>query len=134
VTPLHDDPFGASWWLAAVVGAAFVWAGMGKVLDLDSWRRGSAALGAPRAATVVVPWWEIALGAALVSGWLAVPARLAALATLAAFSALLVANLARGSRPPCACFGGRTERPLSWVALVRNAALAAALVVALLLS
>jgi len=62
------------------------------------------------------------------------PARLAALATLAAFSALLAGNLARGSRPPCACFGGRTERPLSWGALVRNAALAAALVAALLLA
>jgi len=134
VTPLHDDPFGASWWPAAVVGAAFVWAGMGKVLDVGSWRRGSAALGAPRAATALVPWWEIVLGAALVSGWFAAPARLAALATLAAFSALLVGNLARGSRPPCACFGGRTERPLSWGALVRNAALAGALVAALLLA
>jgi len=134
VTPLHDAPLGASWWPAAAVGASFVWAGMGKVLDAGAWRRGSAALGAPRAAAVVVPWWEIALGASLVSGWFAAPVRLAGLATLAAFSALLAANLARGSRPPCACFGGRADRPLSWGALARNAALAAALVAALLLA
>lgn len=132
MTAMHDDPFGASWWCAAVVGAAFVWAGMGKLLDLAAWRRGSAALGAPSLATAVVPWWEVALGAGLVSGWVAAPVRAAGLATLAGFSALLVANLRRGSRPPCACFGGRTERPLSWTALARNAALAAALVVALL--
>lgn len=134
MTPLHDAPFGPSWWPAAVVGAAFVWAGMGKVLDLDSWRRGSAALGAPKVAAAVVPWWELVLGAALVSGWFAVPARLAGLATIASFSALLAGNLVRGSRPPCACFGGRAERPLSWGALVRNAALAGALVAALLLA
>lgn len=134
MTALHDDPFGASWWCAAVVGAAFVWAGVGKVLALDAWRRASAALGAPRLAAAIVPWWEVLLGASLVSGWVAAPVRLAGIATLAAFSALLAANLARGRRPPCACFGSRADRPLSWIALVRNAALVAALVAALLLA
>jgi uncharacterized membrane protein YphA (DoxX/SURF4 family) len=134
VTALHDDPFGASWWCAAAVGAAFVWAGVGKLVALDAWRRGSAALGAPRLAAAIVPWWEVALGASLVSGWVAAPARLAGIATLTAFSALLAANLARGSRPPCACFGGRADRPLSWTALARNGVLVAALVAALLLA
>lgn len=134
MTALHDDPFGVSWWPAAVVGAAFVWAGLGKLLDTGAWRRGSMALGVPKVAAAVVPWWEIVLGASLVSGWLALPVRLGGIAALAVFSALLVAHLARGSRPPCACFGGRADRPLSWAAIVRNAALIAALIGALLLA
>lgn len=134
MTLLHDDPFGVSWWCAAVVGALFVWAGVGKVLGAESWRRASAALGAPAVAATVVPWWEIALGTALVSGWVAEPVRLAGIVTIVAFSALLVTNLARDRRPPCACFGGRIERPLSWTALVRNAGIGGALLCALLLA
>ena len=79
-------------------------AGIAKRAD-RGWPQDAAALGTPAWAIPVLPWFEMLLGAVLVSG-LARPAA-AALAgvVLLAFTGLLVLNLARGRRPPCACFG-----------------------------
>jgi len=78
----------------------------------------------------VLPWFEILLGAVLVSG-LARPAA-AALAglVLLAFTGLLVLNLARGRRPPCACFGASSRRPIGPGSVVRNLVLLALAVIA----
>jgi hypothetical protein len=40
-------------------------------------------------------------------------------------------QLAQGRRPPCACFGGRTARPIGPLTVVRNAAFLAVAVVAI---
>ena len=58
----------------------------------------------------------------------------AALALLAAFTSVIIGNLRRGNRPPCACFGSRRPTPISWWTVVRNVALMALIVFALLVS
>ena len=77
-----------------------------------------------------LPWFEMLLGAVLVSG-LARPAA-AALAglVLLVFTGLLIVNLARGRRPPCACFGASSRRPIGPGSLVRNLVLLALAVIA----
>ena len=49
---------------------------------------------------------------------------------LLAFTTLLAMRLAHGERPPCACFGSWSAKPLSWRHVARNAALIAVAVVA----
>jgi uncharacterized membrane protein YphA (DoxX/SURF4 family) len=80
------------------------------LLDVDGW------------IARLVPWYELILGAALVSGiarhWPAV----AAVATLAVFTWFIARRILDGSRPPCACFGSRSTRPLGRRHLLRNGA------------
>ena len=109
---------------AIVLGAAMVVAGAGKIAS-RSWPEHATALGAPAWAVPTVPWLEIVLGALLVAGlgarWVAV----AVVVLLLTFTGLLVAHLARGDRPVCACFGPLSRRPISWWSVVRNLVLVA---------
>ena len=117
--------------LAAVaLGIVLLVAGIAKRAD-RGWPRDAAALGTPAWAIPALPWFEVLLGAVLVSG-LARPAA-AALAglVLLAFTGLLIVNLARGRRPPCACFGASSRRPIGPGSLVRNLVLLALAVIAL---
>jgi hypothetical protein len=51
---------------------------------------------------------------------------------LVAFTALLAVRLLQGRRPPCACFGTLSSKPIGWANVARNAVfLALAAVVAL---
>ncbi len=112
-----------AWLAGAVLGVVFLAAGASKVRD-PAWPERARAMGTPAALIPVVGWVELALGAALVVDlgrpW--VPA--GALALLGVFSGLIALRLAQGRRPPCACFGVRSARPLSPWHLVRNALLA----------
>jgi len=114
-----------------VLGVLFIGAGVAKVMIGAAWPAQAQRLGTPRVVAVAVPWLEIAVGAAvavrLASPWSAV----AAVALLVAFTALLVARLASGDHPPCACFGSWSTRPLSWWHVARNGAMAALAVVAI---
>ena len=65
-----------------------------------------------------------ALVPAVSAGWAAV----AALVLLLAFTLVLVATLARGSRPECHCFGVFSAQPIGWWTVGRNAILVAAAV------
>ena len=114
---------------AVVLGIVLLVAGIAKRAD-RRWPQDAAALGTPPWAIPVLPWFEILLGAVLVSG-LARPAA-AALAglVLLAFTGLLVLNLARGRRPPCACFGASSRRPIGPGSVVRNLVLLALAVIA----
>jgi uncharacterized membrane protein YphA (DoxX/SURF4 family) len=114
---------------AVVLGIVLLVAGIAKRAD-RGWRQDAAALGTPAWAIPVLPWFEMLLGAVLVSG-LARPAA-AALAgvVLLAFTGLLILNLARGRRPPCACFGASSRRPIGPGSLVRNLVLLALAVIA----
>ena len=114
---------------AVVLGIVLLVAGIAKRAD-RGWPRDAAALGTPPWAIPVLPWFEILLGAVLVSG-LARPAA-AALAglVLLGFTGLLVLNLSRGRRPPCACFGASSRRPIGPGSLVRNLVLLALAVIA----
>lgn len=116
---------------AVVVGATFLVAGASKVALGPRWTVMARDLGAPAAAIPLVPWVELAIGAALVAQ-LAVPVpAIAALALLVAFTALIGFRLTGDERPTCACFGAWSAEPIGARHLVRNAVLIVLAVVAL---
>jgi hypothetical protein len=55
-----------------------------------------------------------------------------ALALLAMFTTLITVRLAQGKRPPCACFGSLSARPLGWRHVLRNGVLMALAVAVLI--
>lgn len=113
-----------------IVGAAFLLAGGAKLAAGKAWPAQARALGAPAAVAPVVPWFEIVLGALLCAQIARTVAALVAVAVLLVFSALIVTQLLRGRRPPCACFGSWSARPIGWRHLLRNAVLIALALVA----
>ena len=129
-----DPSFSAGYWSAAIVGAVFVYAGMQKVQDKPRWEAEAAALGVKQNFARPLPWLETLIGASMILGGVAGLMRLVALALLAAFTAVIIGNLRRGNRPPCACFGSRRPTPISWWTVVRNMALMALIVFALLVT
>jgi hypothetical protein len=42
---------------------------------------------------------------------------------LLAFTVVLVVRLVQGRRPPCACFGALSAKPIGWGNVVRNGVL-----------
>jgi Methylamine utilisation protein MauE len=106
-----------------VLGAVFVVAGTAKLARRAAWPVQADVLGVPRIVAPIVPWTEIVLGALLVAGvgspWTAAAATL----VLGAFTGLLLVRLDDDVRPPCACFGSWSARPLSWWSVARNAGL-----------
>ncbi len=115
-----------------IVGVAFAVAGGSNIAAGESWPAQARGLGAPTWAIPFVPWVEIVVGALLivqaVPPWPAV----AALVMLVGFTALIVNSLAHGRRPPCACFGAWSAKPIGPAHLARNAILIALTVVAML--
>jgi hypothetical protein len=94
------------------------------------WAAQAEALAAPGIAVPVVPWLEVALGALLVSGVYRTAVALAVAALLTAFTVLLTVRLVEGRRPPCACFGGLSTRPVGPGSVVRNVVLIALALIA----
>lgn len=123
-----------AWVCAAIVGSVFVWAGATKLQARAAWAAQARDMGAPRWAIPFVPFLELALGAALVLGWWPRVTAIAGIFVLVAFTVLISANLVRGNRPACACFGVRSARPLSWLFVARNVVFAGLLLVALLVN
>ena len=107
---------------ALLLGLLLLGAGAGKLAS-PTWPRQAAELGAPRRAVPIVPGVELALGALLLVGLARTAVALAAGALLAVFTGLIVLRLAQGRRPPCACFGGRSTRPIGAWTIARNAAM-----------
>ncbi|MEM9514852.1 MAG: MauE/DoxX family redox-associated membrane protein [Actinomycetota bacterium] len=114
---------------STVLGVVFIVAGASKIATRERWVRQSAALGVPAPIAVVVPWLELVLGAALLVRIAPVAASVVAIAVLIAFTAMIAWQLRRPERPPCACFGSWSTKPLSARDVARNVAL---IVVALL--
>jgi hypothetical protein len=116
-------PLAASLALAVV----FAWAGVGKVVAPDRWRRDLQAYRLARPARaagwLLVPWLELAVAVEIVAGWPR-PAGGLALGLLAVFSAAIVrARIVVGSNQlACGCFGGHATRDYR-VLLARNGAL-----------
>ena len=115
---------------AVVVGVAFVAAGVFKLADGPAWPRQAADMGVGRSLAVVVPWVEIVIGAVLAVQLLEPWAAIAAAVMLVAFTVVIGLRLLDGSRPPCACFGSRSKRPLGAYHLLRNVGLLLLAVVA----
>jgi peroxiredoxin len=111
-----------------VLIAVFVLAGVGKLADRPGSARALAAFGIPKRAvtpvTYLLPLAELATAAALFPTTSASFGALAALVLLAAFTAAITVNLARGNTPDCHCFGQLGAGPIGTGTLVRNGALA----------
>ncbi len=103
-----------------IVGAAFLLAGFLKRREGPAWPRQAAELGVPRPIAVVVPWLELVVGALSVVPLFLPWSAAAAIVMLVAFTVVIVRRLLDGTRPPCACFGSRSNRPLSGRDVVRN--------------
>ncbi len=80
-------------------------------------------MGAPAALVPAVPWIEVVLGITLVVPVLRPWPAIGAMALIAAFTVVVVRRLRDGSRPPCACFGPRSNRPLGQWHVARNGVL-----------
>ena len=115
-----------------IVGIAFVVAGGSKIAAGQSWPSQARGLGAPAWTIPLVPWIEIAVGALLIVQIAAPWPALAALVLLLVFTALIVNALAHGRRPPCACFGAWSAKPIGPGHLARNAVLIALTILAML--
>ena len=109
---------------SVVLGLAMLAAGAAKLAS-RRWPADARGLGTPTWAVPLVPWVELVLGALLVVGVVRPLVAIATAVLLAAFTALLSARLARGERPPCACFGRLSTRPISWWSVARNLVLIA---------
>lgn len=107
------------------LGITFVISAVLKIADRSSWIRAAADLGVSRPIARVVPWGELALGVVLVLRVWTPWVDLIAVFVLLVFTGLIVVRLLDGSRVPCACFGGRSNRPLGAYHVVRNVGLIA---------
>lgn len=121
-----------------VLAAVLAVAAAGKLRDLDGTRTAVIDLGVPSRVSglvaAAVPLAEIIAAVALILPLRTVMMAGAALALvlLVAFTVVIWRTLAAGRRPPCHCFGARSNAPLGPDAIVRNAALAALALVVLL--
>lgn len=115
---------------SVVVAAVLLVAGVLKLAGPATWRRESAGMGVPWRVAQTVPLVEIVLGALLLVQVARHPLAWCAVALFVAFTVLLVVRLAQGRRPPCACFGSLSARPIGPGHLARNAVFIAAAVLA----
>jgi uncharacterized membrane protein YphA (DoxX/SURF4 family) len=123
--------FSFAWACASLVGIVFIFAGTQKLLAGIEWLVQAKQLRPPRIANPfvpLVPYIELIVGGLLIAGLQEKPVRIAAIILLGSFTALLIARLAAGERPPCACFSFRSTRPIGWSNVTRNAGLLALLV------
>ena len=112
-----------------LLGAVFIFSGITKVAAMQQWRAQASALGVAGFVVSALPIVELAVGALLVAQIARRPVAIVAGVLLMAFTALLAVRLSQGRRPPCACFGALTSKPISWTNVARNAAFIALAVV-----
>jgi thiol-disulfide isomerase/thioredoxin len=112
-----------------LLAAVFVVAGVAKLADREGSRRAVTDFGVPAALAaplgILLPLAELAMAAALIPTATAFWGAVGALALLLLFVAGISANLARGRRPDCHCFGQLHSAPAGWSTLARNGVLAA---------
>jgi thiol-disulfide isomerase/thioredoxin len=112
-----------------LLAAVFVVAGVAKLVDREGSRQAVADFGVPAVLAaplgILLPLAELAVAAALIPTATAFWGAIGALALLLLFVAGISANLARGRRPDCHCFGQLHSAPAGWSTLARNGVLAA---------
>jgi methylamine dehydrogenase accessory protein MauD len=112
-----------------LLAVIFVVAAVAKLADRAGSRRAVTDFGVPAplagALGVLLPIVELGVAAALVPAATALWGAVGALVLLLLFIAGIGANLARGRRPECHCFGQLHSEPAGWKTLARNGALAA---------
>ena len=117
---------------SVLLGIAFVVAGASKLAARDQWPTQAVGLGTPFFLVPYVPWFELALGAALIVQIFKPGPQLVAILVLLVYSALIAKRLSQGRRPPCACFGAWSAKPIGPEHLLRNLGLLVLGVLALL--
>jgi len=125
----------AAWGIAAAVvtGLVFLASSVTKLASPVAWRAQAGELGVPAAVAAAVPYAEAILAAWLLVQWHRAVAGWVAVGVLLVFTALLAVRLAQGRRPPCACFGSWSAKPIGLRHLLRNAAFIAVAVAAAVL-
>jgi methylamine dehydrogenase accessory protein MauD len=112
-----------------LLAAVFVVAGVAKLADREGSRRSVADFGVPAALAaplgILLPLVELAVAVALIPTATALWGAVGALALLLLFTIGITANLARGRRPDCRCFGQLHSVPVGPRTLARNGVLAA---------
>ena len=112
-----------------LLAAVFVVAGVAKLADREGSRRAVADFGVPAALAaplgILLPLAELAVAAALIPTATAFWGGVGALALLLLFVVGIGANLARGRKPDCHCFGQLHSAPAGSTTLARNGVLAA---------
>jgi uncharacterized membrane protein YphA (DoxX/SURF4 family) len=115
-----------------ILGLIFVAAGVLKLVAGPVWLKQAADMDVSRSVAMLVPYVEIVVGVLLVTQLFTPWPAVAALVMLVIFTVVIVRRIQDGSRPPCACFGSKSKRPLGAYHVVRNAMFAAVAVVAVL--
>src|SRR3712207_963926 len=112
-----------------LLAAVFVVAGLAKLADRAGSRQAMRDFGLPAVLAaplgVLLPLAELTVAAALIPTSTAWWGAVGALALLLLFVVGIGANLARGRKPDCHCFGQLHSSPAGWKTLARNGALAA---------
>jgi thiol-disulfide isomerase/thioredoxin/uncharacterized membrane protein YphA (DoxX/SURF4 family) len=120
--------------MLAVVFAA---AGVTKLSDRAGTRDAVGAFGVPErlagSVALSLPVAELTVATLMLFGSTRVAGAAGALALLVLFIVVIAANLARGRRPECHCFGQLHSAPAGWKTLARNAGLAILALVVLVL-
>lgn len=108
---------------SVIVAIVLLVAGVSKLARSTLWRAQSGELGIPALVAGVVPFVELGVGALMmvqlqrhVLAWIAV-------GLFVAFTGMLALRLAQGKRPPCACFGTLSSKPIGAGHIVRNVVL-----------
>jgi hypothetical protein len=116
-----------------VLGVVFAWSSVAKAFMGRRWPESLRRLELPTVLAWPLVGIELVFAVVLVAvePWRR-SAAIGAAALLAVMTVVLVDRLRRGVRPPCACFGGASVRPLSWREPVRNFVLLAVAFVAAL--
>ena len=112
-----------------LLALVFMVAGVTKLADREGSRRALADFGVPpplaTPLAVLLPLAELVVAAALIPAATAWWGAVGGLTLLLLFVAAIVANLARGRKPDCHCFGQLHSAPAGWKTLARNGVLAA---------
>ena len=108
--------------------SVFVVAGVAKLADRAGSKQAMVDFGVPTSLAaplgVLLPLAELTVAAALIPTSTAWWGAVGALVLLLLFVAGIGANLARGRKPDCRCFGQLHSEPVGWNTLVRNGVLA----------
>jgi peroxiredoxin len=119
---------GVQWAARVVLAAVFVLSAASKLRDRAGTRQAARELGAPSSLagpiSVVLPALEVTIAALLLPATTARAGGIFAVVLLVALSAVVAANLRRGRRPVCRCFGQLSSEPIGPGTLVRNGLLA----------
>jgi len=112
-----------------LLAGVFALAGTAKLADRKGSEQAIIGFGVPPSLAamlgILLPAAELFVAAALIPVSTALWGAFGAFALLVLFVAGIGANLARGRRPACQCFGQLHSAPAGWKTLTRNVALAA---------